>query len=116
MLSSGDVVELDLGLPVGREAGFAHPAVVVTAQRILDGDPTVIQVVPLTSKVRPFRSEVAIEADGANGLVARSAAQCQHVRPVSTARVGSVRGNVGPMVLSQVREALALILDLPGLH
>ena len=36
MLTSGDVVDLDLGTPVGREAGFRHPAVVVTAQRILD--------------------------------------------------------------------------------
>ena len=33
---SGDVVDLDLGVPEGREAGFGHPAVVVTAQRILD--------------------------------------------------------------------------------
>jgi mRNA interferase MazF len=113
MLSSGDVVELDLGLPVGREAGFAHPAVVVTAQRILDGDPTVIQVVPITSTVRSFRSEVQIEADRGNGLDARSAAQCQHVRAVSASRVSGVRGNVGPVVIRQVREALALIFDLP---
>jgi mRNA interferase MazF len=114
MLTSGDVVVLDLGLPVGREAGFARAAMLVTAQRILDGDPTVIQVVPLTSTVRSFRSEVQIAADGANGLVVRSAAQCQHVRAVSTGRVGSVRGNVGPMILSQVRETLALIFDLPS--
>lgn len=114
MLSSGDVVELDLGVPVGREAGFGHPAVIVTAQRILDGEPAVIQVVPLTTTVRAFRSEVAIEPDGASGLIVRSAAQSQHVRAVSTARVGTVRGNVGPVVLLQIREALALIFDLPG--
>ena len=114
MLSSGDVVTLDLGVPVGCEAGFAHPAVVVTAQRILDGAPSVIQVVPLTSTVRSFRSEVPVEADAANGLLVRSAAQCQHVRAVSTGRVGSVRGNVGPIVLNRVREALALIFDLPA--
>lgn len=30
--SSGDVVEFDPGPPVGREAGFGHPAVVVTAR------------------------------------------------------------------------------------
>ncbi|MFN0026561.1 MAG: type II toxin-antitoxin system PemK/MazF family toxin [Acidimicrobiales bacterium] len=114
MLSSGDVVELDLGVPVGREAGFGHPAVVVTAQRILDGDPSVIQLVPLTSTVRPFRSEVPIEPEPSNGLGIRSSAQCQHVRAVSTSRVGNVRGNVGPVVLLQVREALALIFDLPG--
>ena len=113
MLSSGDVVELDLGLPVGSEAGFAHPAIAVSAQRILDGDPTVIQVVPLTSTLRSFRSEVLIDADRANGLEARSAAQCQHVRSVSMGRVRRVRGNVGPVVLSQIREALALIFDLP---
>lgn len=29
MLTSGDVVDLDLGLPSGREAGFRHPAIVV---------------------------------------------------------------------------------------
>lgn len=112
MLSSGDVVELDLGLPVGREAGFSHPAVVVTAQRILDAGPTVIQVVPLTSTSRSFRSEVAIEPDPANGLDAHTAAQSHHVRAVSTVRVSHVRGNVGPVVLRQVREALALIFDL----
>jgi len=114
MLSSGDVVGLDLGVPVGREAGFTHPALVVTAQRILDEAPSVIQVVPLSSTMRSFRSEVPIEADNANGLEARSAAQCQHVRAVSTGRVDNVRGNVGPLVLSQVREVLALIFDLPA--
>jgi mRNA interferase MazF len=113
MLSSGDVVELDLGIPVGREAGFGHPAVLVTAQRILDADPAVIQVVPLTRTIRPFRSEVRVDPDAANALDAPSAAQCQHVRAVSTGRVHAVRGNVGPVTLHQIREALALILDLP---
>jgi mRNA-degrading endonuclease toxin of MazEF toxin-antitoxin module len=35
-------------VPAGREAGFLHPAVVVTEQRILDANPSVVQVVPLT--------------------------------------------------------------------
>lgn len=113
MLSSGDVVDLDLGPPVGREAVFTHPAVVVTAQRILDGAPSVVQVVPLTTTIRPFRSEIRVDPDAANGLDAPSAAQCQHVRAVSSARVTRVRGNVGPVVLHQVREALALVFDLP---
>jgi mRNA-degrading endonuclease toxin of MazEF toxin-antitoxin module len=37
MPTSGDVVDVDLGAPAGSEAGFRHPAVVVTAQRILNG-------------------------------------------------------------------------------
>jgi mRNA interferase MazF len=113
MPSSGDVVDLDLGAPEGSEAGFRHPAVVVTAQRILDAGPSVIHVVPLTSTIRPFHSEVVIEPDAVNGLDARSAAQCQHVRAVSLHRITGVRGNVGVTVLTQLRETLAVVLDLP---
>ena len=113
MLTSGDVVELELGTPEGREAGFRHPAVLVTAQRILDAQPSVVHVVPLTSTIRPFGSEVSIEPDDINGLEATSAAQCQHIRAISPARIIDVRGNVGTVVLAQLRENLALILDLP---
>lgn len=60
MLSSGDVVDLDLGLPQGREAGFRHPAIVVSAQRILGAEPSVVYVVPLTSTLRGFHSEITI--------------------------------------------------------
>ena len=58
MPTSGDVVELDLGLPRAREAGFRHPAVVVTAQRILDSAPAVVHMVPLTTTIRRFHSEI----------------------------------------------------------
>ena len=113
MQSSGDIVNLDLGRPEGREAGYLHPAVVVTAQRILDAAPNVIQVVPLTSTLRGFHTEVVIEPDAANGLAQLSAAQCQHVRAVSPARVVRTIGNVGPLALSQIRATIAVIIDLP---
>lgn len=114
MLISGDVVDLDLGSPAGREAGFRHPAVVVTAQRILDAGPNVIQVVPLTTTTRGFGSEVVLEPDSDNGLERGSAAQCQHVRAVSIGRVDHTRGNVGPLALTQIRDILGLILDIPS--
>ncbi|MBO0887394.1 MAG: type II toxin-antitoxin system PemK/MazF family toxin [Acidimicrobiales bacterium] len=95
MRTSGDVVDLDLGAPEGREAGFQHRAVLVTAQRILDAHPSVVQVVPLTTTLRQFHSEVVIEPDDANGLDEVSAAQCQHVRAVSPGRIVGMRGNVG---------------------
>jgi mRNA interferase MazF len=113
MLTSGDVVDLELGTPQGREAGFRHPAVLVTAQRILDAEPSVVHVVPLTSTIRPFSSEITIEPDHANGLDVVSAAQCQHIRAISPGRIIGVRGNVGTIVLTQVREGLAILLDLP---
>ena len=112
MLTSGDVVELDLGVPTGREAGFPRPAVVVTAQGVLDQSPGVVQVVPVTSTLRGFRSEVTLDP-GTAGLDRPSAAQCQHVRAVSTGRIATVIGNVGAVDLLRIRETLALLLDLP---
>jgi mRNA interferase MazF len=112
MLTSGDVIDLDLGSPKGHEAGLRRPVVVVTAQEILDESGNVVQVVPLTSTIRPFGSEVQIESDETNGLESDSAAQCQHIRSVSLDRVESVRGNVGAAALSEIREVLGLILDI----
>ncbi len=110
---SGDVVDFELGTPQGREAGFRHPAIVLTAQRILDAEPSVVQVVPLTSTIRDFHSEVIIEPDAMNHLDSVSAAQCQHLRALSPTRVGVARGNVGAATLAQFRETVALILDIP---
>ena len=112
MLTSGDVIDLDLGKPAGREAGSRQPVVVVTAQGILDETANVIQVVPLTSAVRGFGSEVAIEPDEVNGLDSASSAQCQHIRSVSVDRIAQVRGNIGTTSLTQIRGVLSLILDI----
>lgn len=112
MLTSGDVVQLDLGIPTGSEAGLVRPVIVVTAQRILAHGPSVVQVVPLTRKLRGYASEVTITADVENGLDADSAAQCQHIRAVATARVTEALGNVGALTLIQIRETLAVLLDL----
>lgn len=112
MLTPGDVVELDLGTPAGSEAGLRRPAVVITAERILRGGPTVIQVVPVTRSIRGSGTEVVIEPDAGNQLAARSSAQCQHVRSVATTRIETREGNVGPVVLQEIREVLALLLDL----
>ena len=112
MLTSGDVVDLDLGSPRGSEAGLRRPVVVVTAQEILDESANVVQVVPLTSTVRPFGSEVEIKADESNGLKSDTAARCQHISSVSVDRVESVRGNVGAAALTEIRDVLGLILDI----
>ena len=112
MLTPGDIVTLDLGVPTGSEAGLQRPAIVVTARRILRGGPNVVQVVPLTRTLRTSGAEVRIEPDAANALPAPSAAQCQHVRSVATSRIQDIIGNIGPVALSEVRETIALILDL----
>ncbi len=112
MLTPGDVVELDLGMPAGSEAGLRRRAIVVTADRVLRGGPNVVQVVPLTPTIRHSGAEVVIDPDARNGLVTRSSAQCQHVRSVATVRIRDRAGNIGPVALSEVRETLALLLDV----
>lgn len=112
MLTPGDVVDLELGAPAGAEAGLRRPAIVVTADRILRGGPNVVQVVPLTRTIRDNGAEVVIEPDQHNGLTAASSAQCQHVRSVAVGRVETRRGNVGPIVLNQIRSVLGVILDI----
>ncbi|HIY65582.1 MAG TPA: type II toxin-antitoxin system PemK/MazF family toxin [Candidatus Agrococcus pullicola] len=111
MLTPGDVVELNLGTPAGSEAGLSRPAIVVTAERILRGEPNVIQVVPLTRTIRDSGAEIIIDPDERNGLSTVSAAQCQHIRSVSTTRVSARTGNVGPTLLQQVRATVAIIID-----
>src|SRR5690554_3980286 len=109
MPTSGDVVDIELGVPEGREAGIRHFAVLVTAQRILDASPNVVHVVPLTSTIRSFHSEIVIEPDPSNGISRTSAAQCQHIRAVAPQRLVGARGNVGGAVLAQIRETIAVI-------
>lgn len=111
MLTPGDVVELDLGSPAGSEAGLRRPAVVVTAEWILRGQPNVIQVVPLTRTIRDSGAEIPVEPDSLNGLEVLSSAQCQHVRSVAVSRVVSRIGNVGAVVLRQLRDTIATIID-----
>lgn len=109
---SGDVVRVDLGTPVGSEAGMIRPVVVITAQRVLEHSPSVVQVVPLTTTIRGWTSEVTVTADNGAGLDEVSAAQCQHIRAISTHRIVDAVGNVGPMALRQIRETVAVLLDL----
>ncbi|HPJ19552.1 MAG TPA: type II toxin-antitoxin system PemK/MazF family toxin [Actinomycetota bacterium] len=111
MLIPGDVIDVDLGLPAGHEPGFARPVVVVTAQAILQREPNVIQVVPLTSTLREFGSEVRISGEG-SGLDRDSNAQCQHIRSVAGSSVLRRRGNVGSVDLARIRELAALLIDI----
>lgn len=112
MLTPGDVVELDLGTPSGSDAGLRRAAVVATAGRVLGGGTNVIQVVPLTRTIRQSSTEVVIEPEEGNRLRARSSAQCQHVRSVAVRRIHERTGNVGSVVLSEVRETIALLQHL----
>ncbi|MCI1642264.1 MAG: hypothetical protein LKI58_08660 [Actinomyces sp.] len=52
-----------------------------------------------------------VEPDKHNGLGSVSAAQCQHIRSVATTRVSARIGDVGPVMLRQVRNTVAIPID-----
>lgn len=110
-LVEGDILLLDFGIPQGHEAGFPRPAVLVSAQEFIDARPSVLHVVPLTTNLTPRLTEVPITA-GTSGLSHDSHAQCQHLRAVARSRLSVPIGRVTGMELRQIREVLALILDL----
>lgn len=109
-MHAGDIVRVDFGTPIGSEAGFARPAVVVTADGVLEGGPRTLQVVPLTSNTeRALMSEVVVEHNGA-----QSAAQAHLLTTISVQRVvDEPNEHIGPVALTQIRAIIADLIDAP---
>lgn len=106
----GDVITVDLGSPVGSEAGFVRPAVVVMSDAFLAFGPTTVFVVPLSSRRPTFPSHIEIEPDAANGLARSSTVQVEQLRAVSTGRCAATGGNVGPLVGAQILDIVSMII------
>lgn len=112
-VNSGDIVIVDFGTPIGSEAGFTRPAVVVTADAFLRFRPSTVFVVPLTTTPRAFPSHVAVEPDELNDLDRLSYALVEQMRAVAIGRCSATGGNVGAVVSHQILDVLAMITGAP---
>ena len=112
-MNFGDIVSVDFGLPIGSEAGFRRPGVIVTADAFLRFRPSTTFVIPLTSTRRSFPSHVEVAPDRINGLEHRSWALVEQLRAVSVERCGASTGNVGPTVTHQLLDILRMITGMP---
>ena len=112
----GDVRIVDFSVPMGSEAAYRRPAVIVsndgantTATRLRRG---VVTVVPVTSSVeRVFPFQVALPARACQ-LTVDSKAQAEQVRAVAVERIDEHVGRVPPDLMSKVDDALRLHLAL----
>ena len=106
---AGDLVEIDFGTPLGSEPAFRRPAVVVSADVVLEAEPRTFHVVPVTSNVsRRWLTDVPL-ADP----TLESAAQVHLLTVVAVeALTGVEYGNVGSLALAQIRELVVDLLDL----
>ena len=107
---------MTLSAPAWAHQGDPRPACCgprsTLRQRVLSQEPRVIHVVPLTTTIRQRVSKVSVAADVVAGVTSESAAQCQHIRAVSTACVAEDVGNVGLVLLQQIGETVPVLLDL----
>lgn len=112
-MNFGDVVTVDFGMPIGSEAGFLRPGVVVTADDFLRFRPITVFVVPLTSTRRALPSHIEIAPDPSNGLERPSWALVEQLRAVAVERCSAPNGNVGPAVTHQLLDILSMITGMP---
>lgn len=104
-MRSGETLRCDFGVPARGEAGFVRPAIVVTADEILEYRQHAIAVVPCSSRSRGWLTEIDV---GEYGV-----AQAHLITTVSVDRVVEETGTtIGPTALAQTREVLG---DLPGI-
>ena len=111
MIWRGEVYDVDLGQPVGHEAAFRRPAVVVSVDLLNNGPGGLVVVVPVTTAAYGLRSHVEMEP-GRSGLAHTSYARCDQLRVISTDRLSSRRGMVAPEHLRAIDQALRFVLDL----
>lgn len=107
----GEVYNVDLGQPIGHEPGFVRPAVVVSVDILNNGAGGLVVVVPVTSAAYGLRSHIEVEP-GTSGLDHTSYARCDQLRVISTTRLASRRGMIGPGPLRSIEQALRFVLDL----
>ncbi len=112
-MNFGDIVTVDFGTPIGSEAGFRRPAIVLTADGFLRFRPTTIFAVPLTSTRRLFPSHIEIPPDSGNHLSHTSWALVEQLRAVAVERCSTFEGNIGPIVGHQILETVAMIMGMP---
>ena len=111
MIWRGEVYDVDLGQPVGHEPAFTRPAVVVSVDLLNNGPGGLVVVVPITTAAYGLRSHVELDP-GLGGLDHTSYARCDQLRVISTERLLSSRGMIGPEQTAAVDRALRFVLDL----
>jgi mRNA-degrading endonuclease toxin of MazEF toxin-antitoxin module len=104
-MRAGDVLQIDFGTPARGEPGFIRPAVVVTSDDVLEFRQAAVVVVPCTTTRRGWLTEVDLEEFGV--------VQAHLPTSISVDRiVKATQTNVGPVVLRQIRELIAELLEL----
>jgi mRNA interferase MazF len=105
-MKRGEIYLCDLAEPAGHEAGFTRPVLLLSDVKLARAGLAI--VVAITSRPRGYPTHV--ELDGV--LPVTSYIQCEHVRTVSTGRLGKRLGAAGPAVMARVDTTLRRLTGL----
>ncbi len=112
-LKIGDIVWVNLDPSVGDEIKKKRPVVILNNGH--EKHLRLAIVVPVTNWSEIWDNNpffVSLDPSKQNGLKKKSAVDCFQVRAVSHRRVLDRLGTVTPSELTQIKKALALILDI----
>ena len=105
----GDIWLVDLGHPVGHEAGSRRFGLVVSADA--QNQLGIITILPITETRTGYASNVEVEPSP-SGLQVTSYIQVEQVRSVSAARLETLAATVDPVTMVRVEQILGWILSL----
>jgi mRNA interferase MazF len=109
----GDIWVVNLDPAVGSEIKKTRPAVIISND-INNKHANTVTVVPVTSvtdKIYPF--EILIPA-GESGLKQDSKAKANQIRTIDKQRLIRSVGFLSPVKISELENAIAVHLDMPG--
>lgn len=111
-LACGQVVWVSLRPVIGSEQAGHRPALVISGDDYLASVPSVVIVVPITTRDRNLPNHVAL--DGPTGLSEVSFAMTEQPRTVDRRRITGRAGRVSDQTLSHVRSWLRDFLQIGG--
>ena len=107
----GEIWESDLNPSRGHEQGGTHPVLIVSVDAFNQGPSGLVIVVPISTKDKRVRSQVAVE-QGEGGLKTRSFIKCEAVRSISTERLRSRWGTTSRATMIAVEDCLRILMNL----
>ncbi|MCT9929494.1 type II toxin-antitoxin system PemK/MazF family toxin [Planotetraspora sp. A-T 1434] len=107
--SQGDIWFADFGEPVGREQGYARPALVISNDAYNTAGFGLVIAAPLTTRDRGWSNHVEVPLGG-TGLRTTSWVMVQQVRSLSTMRMKARLGQAPDHVLDKVLTLLEQML------
>lgn len=110
-LRRGEVWLVAFGAARSGEPGKHRPAIIVSADELLIGDPDeLVVVVPISSSLAGSPARPSITP--AEGVATVSVAVCRGVRSVARSRLSDRLGSVSPTTMGQIEDVLAMILGI----